>query len=48
MFLEFFNHVSHGTAACGTALERRERIAAQMRRNVISGARRACDQIWPM
>ena len=28
-FLEFFNHVSHGSAACGTALERRERIIVE-------------------
>jgi hypothetical protein len=25
-FLDFFNRVSHGSAACGTALARRERI----------------------
>jgi PAS domain S-box-containing protein len=28
-FLEFFNHVSHGSAACGTALERRERVIVE-------------------
>lgn len=28
-FLEFFNRVSHGSAACGTALERCERVIVQ-------------------
>ena len=28
-FLDFFNHVTHGTAACGTALERHERIIVE-------------------
>jgi PAS domain S-box-containing protein len=28
-FLEFFNRVSHGSAACGTALERRERVIVE-------------------
>jgi PAS domain S-box-containing protein len=28
-FLEFFNQVSHGSAACGTALQRRERIIVE-------------------
>jgi PAS domain S-box-containing protein len=28
-FLEFFNNVSHGSAACGTAMERRERIIVE-------------------
>ncbi|MBV8844112.1 MAG: PAS domain S-box protein [Bryobacterales bacterium] len=28
-FLDFFNNVQHGTAACGTALERKERVIVE-------------------